>query len=103
MLVTLLFPGLISVSGNWVVIVSNPSPPPTPYYLGFSVLSYSTWEYWELPFLGLWYLWFWGGVVIPQTDPVHNLGVLEDSQLLLKEQVAVITSRGLHTASKRVD
>lgn len=33
------------------------------------------------------------GVALPQTDPVHNLGVLLDSQLLLKEQLAVLARR----------
>ncbi|KAM6466454.1 uncharacterized protein PHA67_012250 [Liasis olivaceus] len=33
------------------------------------------------------------GVALPQTDPVHNLGVLLDSRLLLKEQVAVMAKR----------
>lgn len=34
-----------------------------------------------------------GGLAIPQTDPVYNLGVLLDLQLLLKEQVSVAARR----------
>lgn len=32
-----------------------------------------------------------GWVALPQIDPIHNLDVLLDSQLLLKEQMAVLT------------
>lgn len=37
------------------------------------------------------------GVVLPQTDPVHNLRVFLDSQLLLNEQIAVVARGGLCT------
>lgn len=33
------------------------------------------------------------GIALPQTDPVHNLGVLLDSRLLLEEQVAAMARR----------
>lgn len=43
------------------------------------------------------------GIILPQTDPVHNLGFLLDSQLLLEGQMAVGAKRAfiqLHIVHK---
>lgn len=34
-----------------------------------------------------------GGVALPQTDPLYNLGILLDTGFMLNEQVAVMVRR----------